>query len=174
MPIRHAAPAVATACALLVLVLVAPASAAPRPVPCSAAGGSRYNCEWYVPGDGRTGGAKVMVDRAIVGYLHQGTNWITCQQRGAMTRNPAGNRNSWYGWTQSDHGGAGWASAVEARGGDDDGPFRGVPGCGGAHGPAPAWGGVWGATAAPEPSPAPPGRRPAVPACSSLRTSRCA
>src|SRR3954468_24704278 len=103
-----------------------------------------------------------MTNQKVVGYLHQGTNWITCQQRGAMTRNAAGDRNSWYGWTQSDDGGAGWASAVEARGGDDDGQFRGVPGCGGAPGPAPAWGGVWGASVG--------GLGPApAPACSSLR-----
>src|SRR3954451_23830250 len=168
MTLRRAAVAVATACAFL--VPAASAVAAPRPVPCTAAGGGKYNCEWYVAGDGRTGGAKVMMNQKVVGYLHQGTNWITCQQRGAMTRNAAGDRNSWYGWTQSDHGGAGWASAVEARGGNDDGQFRGVPGCGGAHGPAPAWGGVWGASArGPAPAPAPPSRRPPAPACSSLR-----
>src|SRR3954464_11770195 len=115
MTLRRAAVAIATAC--LSLVPAASAVAAPRPVPCTAAGGGKYHCEWYVAGDGRAGGAKVMMNQKVVGYLHQGTNWITCQQRGAMTRNAAGDRNSWYGWTQSDHGGAGWASAGEARGG---------------------------------------------------------
>ena len=155
------------------VIAASPASAAPAPVPCTAIGGGKYNCDWYVPGDGRTAGAKVMVDGRIVGYLHKGTNWIVCQQRGAMTRNAAGNRNSWYGWTQSDFGGAGWASAVEARGGDDDGPFSGVPDCRGAHGPAPSWGGVWGSAGAPGPAPAPappaPSPPAAEPACSSLR-----
>jgi len=171
---------VALATAVTFLVLATHASAAPAPVPCTAIGGGKYNCEWYVPGDGRTGGAKVMVNRKVVGYLHQGTNWITCQQRGAMTQNAAGDRNSWYGWTQSDHGGAGWASPVEARGGDDDGRFRGVPDCRGAHGPAPGWGGVWGTSggAAPAPAPAdPPAAAPApvkrkrapAPACTDLR-----
>src|SRR4051794_14836560 len=80
--LRWAALAVALSC----LAGVPLASAAPAPVPCNRAGDGRYNCEWYVPGDGRTGGAKVMLDRRVVGYLHQGTNWIACQQRGAMTR----------------------------------------------------------------------------------------
>ena len=113
MIVRLAVTALATA--VISLALAAVAAAAPPPVPCTAIGGGKYNCDWYVPGDGRTGGAKVMVDRKVVGYLHKGTNWIVCQQRGAMTRNAAGNANSWYGWTQSDYGGAGWASAVEAR-----------------------------------------------------------
>src|SRR3954464_9355358 len=81
------------------------------------------------------------------------------------------------GRARAKRGGAGWASAVEARGGDDDGQFRGVPGCGGAHGPAPGWGGVWGASAggpgpapAPaKPAPAPPSPRPPAPACSPRR-----
>jgi hypothetical protein len=172
--------AAAAVCLSLVLSASAPASAAPRPVPCSSIGSGKYACDWYVPGDGRTGGAKVMVNQQIVGYLHKGRNWILCQQRGAMTRDAAGDRNAWYGWTQSDHGGAGWVSAVEARGGDDDGPFSGAPNCRGAHGPAPAWGGVWGAQAqapappppTPKPKPKPKKRKPkpkAAPACSSLR-----
>jgi len=170
----------ALAAAVTCLVLASHASAAPAPVPCTAIGGGKYNCEWWVPGDGRTGGAKVMVNRKVVGYLHKGTNWIVCQQRGATTQNAAGDRNSWYGWTQSDYGGAGWASAVEARGGDDDGQFRGVPDRRGAHGPAPGWGGVWGATGAapapaprPAPAPAPLKKKKAkpkrAPACSDLR-----
>ena len=133
------------AAAVTCLVLAPTALAAPAPVPCTAIGGGKYSCDLAAPADGRTAGAKVMVAGRIVGYLHKGTNWIVCQQRGALTRNAAGNTNTWYGWTQSDHGGAGWASAVEARGGDDNGQFRGVPDCKGAHGPAPSWGGVWGA-----------------------------
>ena len=76
-----------------------------------------------------------MVNRKVVGYLHKGTNWIVCQQRGATTQNAASDRNSWYGWTQSDHGGAGWASAVEARGGDDDSQSEAFPTAGAPTGP---------------------------------------
>jgi hypothetical protein len=148
------------------------AQAAPAPVPCSSIGAGRYACSWYVPGDGIHGGARVMLGGATVGFLHQGTNWVVCQQRGATVRNAAGDLNNWYGWTEADNRRWGWASPLEARGGADFGPFAGVPDCHGAHGAAPATGGLWGA-AAPAPS-RPPAvapiatPRPSPPAC--LRT----
>jgi hypothetical protein len=154
-----ACPALLGLLAALAGALPAAARAAPAPVPCDPIGGGRYACDWYVPGDGRTAGASVVRGGRVVGYLHQGRNWITCQQRGADVRNAAGDRNHWYGWTLSDAGPNGnqwgWASALEARGGDDYGPFRGVPDCRGAHGAAPTVAGLW-----PPRAPAPP--RPAV------------
>jgi hypothetical protein len=165
--------------ALLVAVLTAlagasAARAAPAPVPCSAVGAGKYACGWYVPGDGIHGGARVMLGAVTVGFLHQGTNWVVCQQRGATVRDAAGDLNHWYGWTEADNRRWGWASPLEARGGADFGPFAGVPDCRGAHGAAPGTGGLWGAAATPS-RPAPPAAatpvattRPAAPAC--LRT----
>ena len=92
-----------------------------------------------------------------MGYLHQGSNWVTCQQVGATVRNAAGNLNNWYGWTQADNGRWGWASPLEARGGANFGPFGGAPNCNGRHGPAPSQPGIWGAAAPPSaPPPTPP------------------
>jgi hypothetical protein len=139
------------------------AVAAPAPVPCSGVGGGKYECDWWRPGDGRDGGAIVVSDGKVVGYLHQGRNWITCQEKGADVYNEDGNKNRWYGWTQSDFGGWGWASALDAKGGDDNGKFEDAPSCKGKHGPAPGTGGLWG-TQPPRgdsepPSESPPPRR---------------
>jgi putative metal-binding protein len=140
-------------CVTAVLLPAATADAQ-APVPCTNIGSGRYQCYWYVPGDGRTGGALVVRDRTTVGYLHQGYNWIVCQQQGGDMRNVAGDRNHWYGWTLADYNGQwGWASALEARGGDDYGPFSGVPNCNGAYGNPPLWSGTWGQ---PPPASAPP------------------
>jgi hypothetical protein len=128
------------------------AVAAPAPVPCSAVGGGKYECDWWRPGDGRDGGAIVVSNGKVVGYLHQGRNWITCQEQGADVYNEDGNKNRWYGWTQSDYGGWGWASALDAKGGDDNGKFEAAPSCKGKHGPAPGTGGLW-STRAPGGSP---------------------
>ena len=122
------------------------AVAAPAPVPCSAVGGGKYECSWWRPGDGRSGGAMVVDKNSLVGYLHQGGNWITCQKQGADVYNEDGNKNNWYGWTQSDYGGAGWASALDAKGGDDYGKFRDVPDCRDQHGSAPSVEGRWDTT----------------------------
>jgi Putative metal-binding motif len=134
------------------LVAAAPAHAQ-APVPCTAIGGGKYECDWYVPGDGIHGGALVVRGTTTVGYLHQGRNWIICQQIGGDMRNAAGDRNHWFGWTEADNGQWGWASPLEARGGDDYGPFAGAPNCNGAHGAPPSWDGVWGQPPRP---PAPP------------------
>jgi Putative metal-binding motif len=139
---------------LCAAAVLAPAAAADAqaPVPCSAIGNGRYECDWYVPGNGITGGALVVRDRTTVGFLHQGRNWITCQQRGGDMRNLAGDRNHWFGWTMADNGQVGWASPLEARGGADYGPFQGAPNCNGAHGSPPMYNGIWGQP----PPPAPP------------------
>jgi Putative metal-binding motif len=137
---------------------LAPAAAAEAqaPVPCSAIGNGRYQCYWYVPGDGRTGGSLVVRDRTTVGYLHQGYNWIVCQQQGGDVSKGV-YRNHWFGWTLADYNGQwGWASALEARGGANYGPFAGVPNCNGAHGNPPMWSGVWGQPPPPSPPPPPP------------------
>jgi hypothetical protein len=147
--------AAAVAALAPLLVAVRPA-AAQAPVPCSSIGGGRYNCQWWPPGDGHSGGALVVMDRATVGFLHQGTNWIVCQQQGGSVFNSRGYRNFWFGWTTADNGRTGWASAIEAGGGADFGPFGGgVPNCNGAHPGLPAWSGEWGRPPAPAPNPAP-------------------
>jgi hypothetical protein len=59
--------------------------------------------------------------------------------------NAEGNRNNWFGWTQADNDKWGWASPLDASGGDDYGAFGGgTPNCDGAHGSPPSYNGVWG------------------------------
>jgi len=153
----------AAAALIAIAVPATPALAAPAPVPCHRIGGGKYECSWWRPGDGRTAGSIVVRDGKVVGYLHQGRNWIVCQQKGAEVDNEAGDRNHWYGWTQSDHGGTGWASALDARGGDDFGAFAKAPNCDGKYGAAPRVAGRWstrppsgGASPPPSDSPPPP------------------
>ena len=122
---------------------------AAAPVPCSPIGGGKHNCAFYMPGDGKSGGSPVQVASRTVGYLHKGTNWVVCQQVGGrVTRGEFFNRN--WAWTLADNHTWGWVNAVYASGGDNDGPFRGVPSCNGAHGAPPGGGG------APAPKPPPP------------------
>ena len=53
-------------------------------------------------------------------------------------RNPEGDRNNWFGWTEAENGKLGWASPLDARGGDDYGSFGGgTPNCNGAYGSPP-------------------------------------
>ena len=59
-------------------------------------GDGRFNCDWFRAGDGKTGGAIVAVGTTTVGYLHQGTNWIICQQKGGDVRSAEGYRNHWF------------------------------------------------------------------------------
>jgi hypothetical protein len=120
-------------------------------------GAGHYTCSWYVPGDGVSSGTPVLSSSAqIVGYLHKGRNWIICQQQGAE-RSSGSYHNDWYGWTLSDHGGSGWANAVYASGGANDGQFAHAPNCNGAHGSPPT-------TTAPPTPPAPPANpRPTPP-----------
>ena len=141
--------------AALVLAAAEPAFAQ-APVPCTNIGDRKYECSWYRPGNGTTGGSLVAVGTTTVGYLHQGRNWVMCQQTGGDMRNPEGDRNHWFGWTQADNGKWGWASPLDASGGDDYGPFGGgTPNCNGEHGSPPMYSGIWG-----QPPPPAPGATP--------------
>lgn len=141
----------------LAFTMVESAHAAPAQVPCTNIGSGHYECSWYPPGDGHSGGALVVVGTATVGYLHQGRNWIVCQQAGGDVGNSRGYRNTWYGWTQADNNQWGWASAIEASGGDNYGSFGGgTPNCNGAHGAPPSYTGIWGSP----PTSTPPGSAP--------------
>ena len=80
---------------VLAAVFPAVADAAPAQVPCTNIGGGHYECSWYRPGDGHSGGSLVVVGTTTVGYLPQGKNWISCQQAGGDVRNSAGNHNTW-------------------------------------------------------------------------------
>lgn len=132
-------------------------------MPCTNIGGGHYECDWYRPGDGLTGGSLVVVGTTTVGYLHQGRNWIICQQVGGDMRNPEGDRNNWFGYTQADNGKMGWASPLDARGGDDYGAFGGgTPNCNGKYGSPPTWSGIWGSPPSQPPKPAPNPGTPSV------------
>jgi hypothetical protein len=140
----------------------APAPSGPAQIPCSAIGAGKYSCNWYVPGDGTSGGSPVLASKgSTVGYLHKGSNWILCQQKGAE-RGYGGASNGWYGWTEADDGSYGWADAVYASGGANDGQFASAPNCAGAHGAPPA---TAAAPPSPVPKPSPPPSGGAGPAC---------
>ena len=146
---------------------------APKPtgqVPCTASGGGHYTCSWYVPGDGVASGTPVLSSTAaVVGYLHKGHNWIICQQQGAE-RSSGAYHNDWYGWTLSDHAGYGWANAVYASGGANDGQFAHVPNCNGAHGSPPST--TVPPAPAPTPTPPPPTTTPPIPGSGTLSAVR--
>jgi hypothetical protein len=132
-------------------------------VPCTNTEPGKYTCDWYVPGNGITGGAIVAVGTTTVGYLHQDKNWIVCQQKGGDVRNAAGDRNNWFGYTQADNERWGWASPLDARGGDDYGSFGGgTPNCNNQYGSPPTYNGVWGSP--PASSPGGPAPNPGTPA----------
>jgi hypothetical protein len=140
----------------------APAAGA-KPATCSSAGAGHFNCTFSTAGNGIAGGTPVIsAQRAIVGYLHQGVNWVTCQLKGGETTVSAFHNDSW-AWTQADDGKTGWVNAVYASGGDNDGAFGGgTPSCGGAHGAAPAGGPVTGPVAPGSPAPPASGAKPAT------------
>jgi hypothetical protein len=149
-PARRYVLAAATV-ALTSLAAGAGTAAAAAPVPCNAIGGGKYNCNFYVAGNGQTGGAPVQAGAGTVGYLHKGTNWVLCQQVGGRVTQGRYFNNNW-AWTLADNNQYGWVNAVFASGGDNDGPFGGgVPPCNNAHGAPPG-----GAGAPPAPPPPPP------------------
>lgn len=130
--------------AVLALALAEPALGQ-APVPCNAIGGGKYECSWYRAGNGFSGGSIVAVGTTTVGYLPLGRNWIICQQQGGDMRNAEGYRNHWFAWTQAENDKWGWASALDASGGDNYGGFGGgTPNCNGAYGSPPTYNGVWG------------------------------
>lgn len=141
--------------ALLALAVTEPALGQAE-VPCTNIGQGRFECDFYRAGDGKTGGAIVAVGTTTVGYLHKGRNWIQCEEKGGDMRSPEGYKNHWFGWTLADNGKWGWASALDASGGDDYGSFGGgTPPCNGAHGTPPAYNGLWGSPPSPPPAPQP-------------------
>jgi hypothetical protein len=77
--------------ALFALAFSAPAFGQAE-VPCTNDGGGHYSCNWYRAGDGITGGSIVAVGTTTVGYLHQGSNWIICEQKGGDMRSAEGYR----------------------------------------------------------------------------------
>ncbi len=130
-PALRASIAVALAAAIICAASIDVAAAA-APVPCWAAGGGKYNCRFYP-----SGGAPVQLASGyIVGTLHQGTNWVLCQRVGSVKRSGQYYNNNW-AWTLADNNRWGWVNAVHARGGDNNGPFAGVPSCGSTHGNPP-------------------------------------
>jgi GDSL-like Lipase/Acylhydrolase family len=119
----------ATATAATATAATATAAAAPRRVPCQKASAGRYNCMFWPAGDGIHGGAVVVDDRGYwVGYLNQGTNWVTCQAYGGIVRS-GHYYNHWWAWTEANDRKWGWVNAVWAHGGDNDGRFARVPQC---------------------------------------------
>jgi lysophospholipase L1-like esterase len=130
---------VALTLAGLLLAGAGPAAAA-DPVPCKARHDGRYDCQFYVPGDGRSGGAPVQNARGrTVGFLHAGRNWVVCQRAGGRVRSGKYFNSNW-AWTLADNHSWGWVNAVYARGGDNEGRFGGVRSCGAKHGRPPARG----------------------------------
>ncbi|NUR64105.1 MAG: serine/threonine protein kinase [Catenulispora sp.] len=114
---------------------------APATVPCSGpvstgtSEGNGYNCTFDTGGNGSP---VYNSSGSVIGYLHQGTNWVICQATG-QTQHQGQYYNKWWAWTAADnHAGWGWVNAVSAAGGDNDGAFGGVPLCNGAHGSPPA------------------------------------
>jgi lysophospholipase L1-like esterase len=115
-------------------------AAAADPVPCKARQDGKYDCQFYVRGDGRSSGSPVQSSRGTtVGFLHAGRNWVVCQRPGGRVRSGR-YFNRYWAWTLADNGKRGWVNAVYARGGANDGPFGGVRSCGAKYGRPPARG----------------------------------
>ena len=112
-----------------------PAQAAPAQVPCTPGSGGKVYCNFWVPGDGYSGGSPVVDGPVLVGYLPQGRNWIICQQEGPVTYlHGYPYYNKWFAWTTAENGNQGWVNAVAASGGDNNGSFSNTPSCNGVHG----------------------------------------
>jgi hypothetical protein len=154
--------------ALLATLAVADPAFGQAEVPCTSIGGGKFECSWYRAGNGFSGGSLVAVGTTTVGYLPQGRNWVVCEQKGGDMRNAEGYRNHWFGWTQAENDKWGWASALDASGGDNYGSFGGgTPPCNNAHGSPPTYNGVWGSPpppsgGGPAPTPTPDPNTPAV------------
>jgi hypothetical protein len=57
--------------AVATTALAAGVAVAAAPVPCTEIGGGKFDCTFYIGGDGRTGGAPVQAGSTTVGYLHR-------------------------------------------------------------------------------------------------------
>ena len=146
---RGAAGAAAVAVALTAVGTGVAVAAAP--VPCHGIGGGKYNCNFYVAGNGFSGGSPVQMGNSTVGYLPKGKNWVICQQVGGRVTSGRFFNNNW-AWTLAENNRWGWVNAVYASGGDNDGAFGGgVPNCNNAHGAPPG-----GSGGPPAPPPGPP------------------
>ena len=122
-----------TLAAFTLLAAAPSAHAAPAEVPCSWSGGHLW-CDFWVPGDGFSAGAPVVVashgiGHEQVGALPQGRNWIVCQLQGS-TISQNGYSNNWWAWTTAENGRTGWVNALWASGGDNYGGFANAPLCG--------------------------------------------
>lgn len=127
----------ALAVAAFVAQGAAPAqAAAPAQVPCTPGSGGRVYCNFWVPGNGFTGGSPVVEGPYLMGYLPQGRNWIICQEEGPQTSLPGYPQywNKWFAWTTAENGRKGWVNAVAASGGANNGKFANTPSCNGVHG----------------------------------------
>jgi hypothetical protein len=157
---RQRVQAVLAACAVLMAIAAATtvtATASAKTVSCTTQTAGRYQCTFYPPGDGISGGAPVQdATGKTVGYLNQGYNWIICQASGA-TVHSGGHYNRWWGYTEANDQHMGWVNAVYASGGSDDGPFSAnVPNCGSTYGSPPS-------SPTPTPTPTPPPAPPPPP-----------
>jgi hypothetical protein len=149
---------------VLLATIAAPTASAATPANChpSTQGGGKYDCDFYLAGNGQNSGTPVNApDGSLVGYLHKGTNWVICQRVGNRVTSGAYYNDNW-AYTLADDNNWGWVNAVYAGGGDNDGPFGGgVPNCGNAKGQPP--GGKPDPGAPPAPPPPPPAQPPPVP-----------
>ncbi len=145
----------------------APTGGGPAQVPCSSIGKGRHSCNWRVAGNGKSGGTPVLNGAGKrIGYLHQGSNWILCQRTG-REESLGGSKNNVWGYTTADNGKKGWANALWARGGANDGGFSGTPQCGAKYGAPPSTG----ATTAPAP---PKAQAPSADSCAHTREGQTA
>lgn len=112
---------------------------------------SHYDCQFYAPGNGITGGSPVVdVHGTRIGCLNGGTNFVDCQEAGSEYPSAsAAVRNDWWAWTEANDGKWGWVSAYWASGGANNERFYGVPACPSSMGQAPI------VRSSPSPSPKP-------------------
>jgi hypothetical protein len=108
----------------------------------------------------------------IAGALPQGRTYILCEQKGGDMRNAEGYRNDWFAYTEAENGKFGWASALDASGGDNYGSFGGgTPNCNGKYGTPPSYNGVWGSPPPPPTRTPVPTPDPATPAVTRIATA---
>jgi len=131
---------IVTGIALAIAAFTAPGAVAahaaePAQVPCTPGSNGRIYCNFWLPGNGISGGSPV-TNGVLVGYLPKGRNWITCQQEGPQIslKGYPQYYNKWFAWTTAENGRQGWVNAVAGSGGANNGKFSSTPSCQGAHG----------------------------------------